>query len=103
MKAVPQPPDQEARRNLAPPSTKLNRETIREVLGESLPGIEDVRLVMVHVQPFWQRCAEQLTFNITGSLVAAAIAFGAGVYVGSGDNVSKASTQPRHDVQMPVR
>jgi hypothetical protein len=87
------PPGEDANRNSAQNPLKLNEETIKRVLGAPLPGINDVELVFIQpASPLWVRWTEQLTLNITASLLAAGIIFGVGVYVG--DGMTKASTQP---------
>jgi len=101
MQAVPSPPDGEIFGGAVHHrSFKLNKETFREILGKPLPGIDEVQLVVVHIQPFGRRCVEQLVINITGSLMAAAIAFGAGVYIGAGDNTSKPPIEAKAPVQI---
>jgi hypothetical protein len=76
-----------------PRTFKLNKETIGEVLGGPLPGINDVQIVVMRVQSLNQRVIEQLSLNIVGSLMAAAIAFFVGLYVGRGDT-AKTTTPP---------
>lgn len=72
-------------------SFKLNKETLQQVLGGDFPEVDRLEIVVMRVQPFRRRLTEQLALNVLGSLLAAAIAFLVGMYVGSNDSLGKAT------------
>jgi len=49
------------------------------VEGADLPGLDEIQVFVVEVQPLWVRCVEQLTLHLVGSGVTAVIAFTLGM------------------------
>jgi hypothetical protein len=55
---------------------RLNPDVVENV---DLPGLDEIGVVVVQIQPLWSRCLEQLALHVFGSGVTAAIVFVVGV------------------------
>ena len=56
---------------------KLNPEVLSNV---DLPGLDEIKVLVVEVQPLWCRCLEGLLMHVAGSGVTTVIGFTLGVF-----------------------
>ena len=63
---------------------KLNPEILSSI---DLPGLDDIKVLVVEVQPLWCRCVESLLMHVVGSGITTVIGFTLGIlYHGSAMN-----------------